>query len=235
MQVTSGRMSDNAAPVLILTRPAGERGPALWPGVEAIDSPVLRIADLSPALPPGAFAGLVLTSAHGARGARRLGLALPAYAVGARTAAAAPGPVTIAGPDAAGLIARLVRDGVRGPLLHLRGRHAATDLAARLTASGIPTAELVVYDQIACPLTPAARAALDGTRPVILPVYSPRSAALVAGSGPFAAPLHVVAISDATAAPFAGFSLRTLTVADSPDGAAMQRAVAAAIRRLSPG
>ena len=43
---------------------------------------------------------------------------------------------------------------------------------------------MIVYDQQAVPLTNEAGALLAGTAPVILPLFSPRSARLVADAGP---------------------------------------------------
>jgi uroporphyrinogen-III synthase len=229
-------------PLLLLTRPepasrrflaelealAGRR-------IAAVMAPVLAIEPVPVALAERP-AALVLTSENGAGRAGALGLAgLTAWCVGPRTAhaARAAGLRAIeAGPDAEGLVARLLAERPEGPLLHLRGEHAAAPVAARLRAGGIEVGEAVAYRQRALPPTGAARAALGGERPVVLPLFSPRSAALVAGWGVGAgAPLHVVAISPAAARAAAPLGARTLDVAARPDGAAM---AGATLRRLEP-
>jgi uroporphyrinogen-III synthase len=93
-------------------------------------------------------------------------------------------------------------------------------VAARLAALGLPAAEAVVYDQRPQPLTPAARAWLAGARPVIVPLFSPRSAALFAAEAAgAAAPLRIAALSAAVAAAAPPAAL--LAVAARPDAAAM--------------
>ena len=146
--------------------------------------------DLTGALPP--LAGdetLIFTSRHGVAGFCRLTdrRDLPCYAVGEATAQAAraAGMVAVAcGGDARALVQRIARDGASGPFLHPRGAHVAADIAGALRAAGHDARDTVVYDQQAQPLSAAARAALAGPDPVILPLMSPRSGQLFfAGAG----------------------------------------------------
>ena len=66
-----------------------------------------------------------------------------------------------------------------------------------------------------------------GARPVVVPVYSPRSARLLAGMATGArAPLWLVAISDAAAAAWTAPAARR-AVADQPSGRAMDAAIRA--------
>ena len=74
------------------------------------------------------------------------------------------------------------------------------------------------------PLTADARAVLAGDAPVLLPVFSPRTAALLASAGPFAAPLHLVAMSGAVDAALGGLPCASRTVAARPDARAMAAA-----------
>lgn len=239
-------MPDNAGPILILTRPAdaarrflAELGDAAV-GLTVIESPVLGIRHLDAPIPQGHWAALILTSENGAAAAARMGLApgLRAWCVGERTAAAArdAGFVpTSAGRDAAALVAAILAAGDHGPFLHVRGEHAAVDIAARLAAHGIVCGQVIGYAQEERPLTEAALAALGGKRPVVLPVFSPRSATLISRQAVLAAPLCIIAISSAAAAPFQGLADAEVTVADRPDGSAMAGATAAAIRRVRAG
>lgn len=189
-----------------------------------IVSPILRIVpvDHDPA-PLRAAAGLVFTSAHAVPAAGP-GAGRPALCVGARTGDAArrAGFAVTEGAGTADSLLPLIA--AHGPgLIHPHGRH----LAQRLPVPGV-----VVYDQQALPLTPQAFAALAGARMVVVPVYSPRSAALLGGMAAGArAPLHVVAISPAAARAWAagGSAPPRMTLAQAPSGAAMVQAIRRAL------
>jgi uroporphyrinogen-III synthase len=202
--------SAGVAPQVLITRP--EPGASAFaqalrhaePGpLEIILSPLMTIA-LQGALPDlGAFAGLIFSSANGVRAYAQAGgpAGLPAFAVGDATAHAAAEAGLVAEPcggSADALVARLLTRHPATPLLHIRGSHSRGAVAARLTAAGIHTTDIVLYDQPTCPPTQAARAALQGARPLVAPLFSPRSAALLADMHP-KAPLYVVALSDAVA------------------------------------
>lgn len=222
------------AATLLLTRPLGAAQRFLdGLGVETphLISPIMRIVPLTPQVLRVPKA-LVLTSENGAAALARLDLppGLPAWCVGLRTAEVARAngaDAIVAGPDAAHLLPRILAEGGNGPFLHLRGAHVAADVAVALQSAGRVCDALVVYDQQDCPLSPAALALLDGTAPVVLPLFSPRSAALVAKAGPFAAPLIIVAISPAAAA--LAPSAARVYVAPTPELSAMQRLVAQAV------
>jgi uroporphyrinogen-III synthase len=75
------------------------------------------------------------------------------------------------------------------------------------------------------PLTAGARVALGGSAPVVVPLYSPRSAAILARQGPFAAPLRVVAMSGAVARAATALGPESIVQIDNPDGRAMLSAI----------
>lgn len=211
-------MPRGPTPTLLLTRPlASSRWLAGRFDGPVVISPVMRIVPLP--FDRAALAdapGVVLTSAHAVPAAGP-GRGRPAICVGARTAAMArrAGFRVTEGPgDAAGLLP-LIAAGPPG-LVHPHGRH----VAQRLPVPGV-----AVYDQQALPLTPKARALLQGAGPVILPVFSPRSAGLVADQARDArAPLWLVAISPAAMAAWTGPADRRL-LADAPSGRAMEDAI----------
>lgn len=223
---------------LLLTRPeaasrrfltaceAARRGP-----VPAVLSPVMAIRPVEVRLeePPAA---LILTSENGAVRAGELGLAPRlAWCVGARTAAEARRAglhAVEAGPDAEGLLAALLEARPAGPLLHLRGEHARGRLAERLRAAGIEARDAVAYRQEALAPEPEARAALSGRDPLVAPIFSPRSAALLAAWDP-RAPLHVVALSPAVAEAARALRPESLAVAGAPESEAMVTATLAAL------
>ncbi|MHA6346014.1 uroporphyrinogen-III synthase [Roseivivax sp. CAU 1761] len=218
------------SPVLLITRPEpGGRDfldrLALAPGsAEVIDAPLLALAPEGP-LPDLAGQWPIFTSPGAVAAFRALGGrgSGPAYAVGDATAAAARAagfaPRSAAG-DAAALLALIRAEAPTAPLLHLRGRHAAGALAARLAAAGIAAREAVIYDQAMRPLGPRARAALAGPRPVVAPLFSPRTARAFALYAPFGAEVLVAAMSPAVAAALGSAVPRCATAA-RPDAAAM--------------
>lgn len=224
-----------ALPVL-LTRPAaqGDRFAAelaarFGAELASVATPLLTPVFLTPDLPDEPFAALILTSETGVEGARRLrkrGVALPdrAICVGDRTAQAAQAAgfqARSAAGDAEALIPLILASGESGPFLHLRGRDARGDIAPRLTAKGCATVAAVVYAQQALPLTDAARGVLSGQGPVVVPLFSPRTAQILTEQGPFAAPLWVVAMSAAVARAAEGLGAERLHVAGTPDALGM--------------
>ena len=209
------------APTLLLTRPepAARRFAAAVAhlGLATVISPVLRIAPVAhdAARLEGAR-GLVLTSVHAVPAAGP-GRGRPAICVGPATAQAAraAGFSVTEGPgDAAGMMPLLQELGAGW--LHPHGAHVATVL---------PVPGMVVYDQLAQDLTPAARGLLDGPAPVILPLFSPRSARVLAAQAKGArAALWLAPISPAAALAWGGPAAR-VAVARAPDAGGVLAAI----------
>lgn len=179
---------------LLLTRPQAQSEAfaaaleAALPGrFRAVIAPVLRIAPVDAAIDLAGAQALLFTSANGVAvfAARSPARDLPAWCVGAMTAAAARAAgfaALSADGDVAGLAAlarREARPGA-GELVHVRGRHAAGDLTGRLAAAGVPARALELYDQVPVEIGPAARALLARGGIEVLTAFSPRSAALFA-------------------------------------------------------
>lgn len=207
-------------PILLLTRPGDDsERTAARIGADVIVAPILQIVPVDHDGAALARApGLVFTSAHAVASAGP-GRGRHAICVGERTGQVArdAGFAVIQGAGTADSLVPLIAASPV-PLVHPHGRH----LAQRLAVPGI-----VVYDQRPQPLTARARAALMGARPVVVPVYSPRSARLLAGMAAGArAPLWLVAISDAAAAAWTAPAARR-AVADQPSGRAMDAAIRA--------
>lgn len=223
---------------ILLTRPCGQsqataaRLRAQRPAAQIEMAPLIRIAHC---VLPEVAAGeaLILTSANavaawvagGGAGAR------DAWVVGPRTAGAARAAglrVRHVAPDAAALI-DAVPEGV-GPLVHLHGAHLRVDVAVALARRGFAARGVVVYDQEACPLTPAARAIL-AAGPVLCPLYSPRTARLLVAACPAGAlgNLRAVCLSPSVAE---ALPVEVVAVAESPDGATLERAVIGALDRI---
>ncbi|SNT72853.1 uroporphyrinogen-III synthase [Paracoccus seriniphilus] len=218
-------MPTRAKPAFLLTRPEDDsrRFAALLPDLPVVFSPIIRIVPLphdreallrAPAL--------VFTSGHAIAAAGE-GRGRRAYCVGPRTAELArlAGFDVVQGPgDAEGLLPIL--QAAPEPLVHPHGRHLAKVL---------PVQGVVVYDQQSLALSDQARALLQAETPVILPLFSPRSARLVAAQVRDArAPLWVASISKAAQR---GFSVpcERMIVAPTPDAAGL----AASIRHMLTG
>lgn len=213
-----------AAARVLLTRPLpdAQRFAAMLadavPGVPVVISPILRIVPVAhDAARLAAAEGLVFSSPHAVASVGP-GRGRPALCVGPRTAElarAAGFDVTEGRGDAQGLIPLIRSAGV--PLIHPHGRHLA---------QALPVPGMVVYDQQAQPLTAEALQLLAEPAPVILPVFSPRSARLVSQALPrkVVAPLWVVAISESARVEWSG-PRQAMHLAARPDAQAMLNAV----------
>ncbi|PQO24371.1 uroporphyrinogen-III synthase [Rhodobacteraceae bacterium WD3A24] len=227
---------------VLLTRPkaqaedfADQLRAALGPR-EVVIAPVIEIVPRPATALPAGIGGLIFTSVNGVAGFAAMGgrRGLPAWCVGeatARAARAAGCDAIAAGGDAEALLQLLVQSRPEGPLVHVRGAHAAGRLTERLVAAGIDARALVAYDQNSRALDSAAHALLAREAPVLLPLFSPRSARLVAAEvaqTPLRARLLVCALSQAVARAW-----RDMRPADAPEIAARPDAAAmiAAMRR----
>lgn len=199
--------------------------------VRIIKTPLLAPRFYAPDLPTGPFAGLILTSQTGVEAYLRLGQAVHAlprdvYCVGSRTADAARGaqlrPILIA-QDAASLTAQIKAQPPQGTLLHLRARETRGDITNQLALAGIETVDAVIYAQEKRNLTNDAQSALQDSHPVLVPLFSPRTAFIFTmeltrtGS---VSPLLVAAMSDDVALELRAVPSR-ISVAERPDAGAM--------------
>lgn len=174
----------------------------------------------------GGVTGLILTSENAVRFAPRA--AIPAYCVGPRTATAsrAAGFVAeILGPDADGLVRKLADRRPSGRLLHLHGTHTRGDVARRLRAAGISIDAIAVYDQRSVAPDAALTGALAQPN-LIVPLFSPRSAALFAQAARELRPdTQILALSQAVADALPeGMRVQTHVV-PAPNGTEMRAAI----------
>lgn len=236
-----------APPILLLTRPIAqserflrECEKALHRPVDAVVAPVLGIEPRPFSIDPARFAGFVFTSENAvtALGAPRWAMGKTAFCVGRRTADAARAVgfrAISADGDAGDLVSMILSDPPAGPLLHLGGAHLAADIAGELSARGIRTETVVVYDQVALPLSDEARALLSSpAQIVLLPLFSPRSARLVrAAIDRISDKVRPVAMSEQVATAW-GTDAPAARVASEPTSAAMLARVLAELRDDSP-
>ncbi len=226
-------MSD-ANPTLLLTRPqtASEKflrdlERVLDRRVAAVISPIMQIVDFGELPDVSTVETIIVTSAHSVR---RLGRAgeldgRRVAAVGQVTSDLAKdfgARIVAVGMTADELFER--RRDLIAPCLHCRGVHSVGSLASRLSQAGFSTDEVVIYDQLPSPLSPAARRALESEPRVIAPVFSPRSAELLSAEIPDSTSLEVIAISDATKRAWSGPGC--VTVAKEPSAHSMLLSVA---------
>lgn len=217
---------------LVLTRPEAqsrEIAAALGKSVPVIISPVMQIVAAGRVPEIADYAGVVLTSANALAHAPDL-RGKPAYCVGERTAQAARkagAEIRLVARDADDLVARFEGP---GPLLHLRGEHVRGHIAERLRSAGIETDSMVVYRQESLPLTPEAKAVIEGPNPVVLALYSPRSASLVGERiGRPGPALHTIAMSEAVARAWHAQTGGEAEVVPVPTGDAMLTAMRSAL------
>jgi uroporphyrinogen-III synthase len=171
---------------MLMTRPDGANAafarqfPAdLSRAVEQVDCPLLRIAPLEQEIAMPADAAAIFTSSNGVRFAPR-GLGRRAYCVGTRTSATASAAgwrAVCAGQTAKALVTHVVRERPTAPLWHLCGRHVRGDVAEKLSAQGFNVTRLALYDQILLPLSGRAKLLLSSKSPLLVPLFSPRTAA----------------------------------------------------------
>ncbi|MGU3497090.1 uroporphyrinogen-III synthase [Xanthobacteraceae bacterium A53D] len=218
---------------LLVTRPepaAGTTARRLAAmGHHVLVDPMLRIAPTGAAVPDGPFEAIAFSSINGvaAFAAHAQHRALPAFAVGTRTAAAARAAgftdVTDCMGDVGSLAAALARLPHGARVLHAAGEDRAGDLPGLLAPSAITVTVAVLYRSVmAETLAPGTIAAIEaGTLDGVLH-YSPRSAAAVLRaaavanvSGPFLRLRHLC-LSQAVAAPLEALGAHT-QVAASPD------------------
>ncbi|SNR50492.1 uroporphyrinogen-III synthase [Puniceibacterium sediminis] len=224
-------------PILLLTRPraaseafiaalrkAGENR------FEPVISPLIGVETCGVLPDMTRYIGLIFTSANGVAAYVALGgpIDRQCYVVGAATAAAARGagfdPLSADG-DAAALVELILGLPADGPLLHLRGTHATGNIAETLSLSGIETRKAVIYDQPLLDLTDSACDALNGTAPVIVPLFSPRSAARFSELRVGQAPLLIAAMSPSIMQEVLDLNPIATIVTAQPSGEAMQNAV----------
>lgn len=200
--------------------------------VRPVVAPLMAPEFLSPPMPNGPFAAVIFTSAQGVEGAVRLRANLPrlAYCVGRATAAAAAAAgfdAKSSDGDVSDLAATLVSGPEMGRFLYLRGVDTAGDLENKLISNNISVLSLQVYLQRSLPLEGESLLLLRHPGPVILPLFSPRSALIFRDARPAdaRADLRIVAMSEAVATAASGIPHSALIIAARPDADAMLDAV----------
>lgn len=230
-------------PYLLLTRPQAACE-AFWAAlpppcqgdVDVLINPLMSI-DIRGVLPDFAvMRGVIFTSANALEAYAALGgtvLNIPAIAVGPTTGAAVRAfgfETDIAGGTADQVVSHIVEHGYTGPLVHLRGEHTIGEIAPRLCAAGVETTEAVLYSQKLETLSKQTRQALAENRPVIAPVFSPRSAARLKQELMECEAIRFAAISPAVAEALGPDLVQRSRVAQQPNRDSMIRMVCEMIK-----
>ncbi len=181
-------MAHSTLPSVLLTRPAPQS--KRWAELLSSEfgdtlsvtiSPVIEVETLDVALPEAAFNGVIFTSANAVTSFAQLSAdrTLKAYCVGDRTASVATAhgfeASSAAGTvdDLASLVLRDVRSGT---FLYPHGAHTARDLAGIFASTKVTINDIVTYRQTPQTLNSKAISLLSARGPVLIPLFSPRSA-----------------------------------------------------------
>ena len=225
---------------LLLTRPKAQSR-ALAQNIETefpdkascLISPLMAIVPTGEIPDTSKFQAVLFTSVNGVQAFADLGGVTNSkcYCVGERTmkAAQAAGMEAISANGAAAELIALVSKDLNpndGSVLHIRGEHAAGDVAEKLTARGFMVEQAVLYCQEDCDLTQKAQQALSRGEVQGLPLYSPLTAryfAEIMAKNP-SWPTHnltALCISQNVAAELRNLTLGRVEIAAEPNGAAM--------------
>ena len=221
-------------PSLLLTRPKPSADAfvqtldrTVIDGIEICISPLMEIRPRDTEVDLAGYTGVVFTSSNAVDLAPE-GDRMPAFCVGRRTAEAATDKgwrVERIAQDADALVASLSKDPVNGPLLHLAGKHRRGEIAERLSATGIVTKVADLYDQVLLPLSKEAREMLQGDSPVIVPLFSPRTAGQFAQQAPKSGNAVIIAMSEAVANAVRRLDVKELHIVQAPTAEDMRHSV----------
>lgn len=232
-------------PTLLLTRPraqaerfAAQCRARFGADLRIVISPILEIALRPVTLPLSADTVLIFSSQNAVRAYSQVaeGAGRKAYCVGDRTAAAAQAAgfdAVSAGGAAEALIALIEAEAPSAPMAYLHGDTIRVDVAKALQIKGFPVNAQAVYAQTPLSLSEAAANVLEGPNPVLLPIFSPRSAELLAtATQRAAAPLYVIALSSNIAEAWTRADSRidaNITIAEHHDASHMLDKIASTL------
>ncbi len=229
---------------VIMTRPSGsnERFVGQMPDVlqcrlQVIHSPLIEITRCDTTLALGDGDAVIFTSSNGVRFAPD-GQGRRAYCLGeatTRAAADAGWQSLFMGETARDLTKALLAQPPDVTIWHLSGVHVRANICEDLRRAGINAHRVALYDQRKTGLTDAALTVLTAATPVIVPVFSPRTAEQFAENCPQNAAPHLIALSAAVADPLAVLPAAHLEIAATPTAKAMIHALEKLVSRISLG
>ncbi|MFK7836990.1 MAG: uroporphyrinogen-III synthase [Sulfitobacter sp.] len=198
-------------------------------------SPLLEIVSLNISVDLSDVSNVIFTSANAVQFVEN-GRGRSAYCVGKRTAERAVESgwkVENISETADDLVAALSQNTSLGTVTHIAGVHRRGEIGQRLNAAGLKVRTQAVYDQRTLPLSDDAKAAIGGNSRVILPLFSPRTAAQLHLEAQKFSQLHVLAISSAVAEIVQDLPLGEVRIAQAPTALAMRMGVEKLLRENS--
>ena len=227
--------------ILLLTRPLGgnERFclkiKHLLYSCEILDNPIQKI-DFLPSLGKvNKNSVLIFTSANGLRAAKKHNLInKKCFVVGANTKKIAVSfgyDVLGFSKDQENLLKLIKSKKPTESMVHIRGKHTVGNLCDALKRSQLSCLDIIGYNQEPLKIKKQNLQKIHSGRPVILPIFSSRSAELLQSNLDLTG-FNVIAISEAVAKIITGVELGELVISKKPDLNSMQEATLAILRRL---
>lgn len=236
-------MASNPDTSILLTRPtrqSNEYAEVLrreLPGnVRIIISPLIEISPVTQTLELQDVRSLIFTSVNGVEAFVRESHRrdFTCFCVGDRTAECAKSlgfAAISANGTVENLAAMIGAQPDNGPYLHAHGRHVAQETKGLFQPLGAAYRNVVLYDQHRVPLTSTAMRLILKGNPLIVPLFSPRSAVFFARqvSDMPLARVIAVCISQNVANALAGLGFGQVIVAAQPRADAVTREIAVII------
>ena len=227
--------------ILLLTRPLGgnERFclkiKHLLYSCEILDNPIQKI-DFLPSLSKiNKNSVLIFTSANGLRAAKKHNLInKKCFVVGANTKKIAVSfgyDVLGFSKDQENLLKLIKSKKPTESMVHIRGKHTVGNLCDALKRNQFSCLDIIGYNQEPLKIKKQNLQKIHSGRPVILPIFSSRSAELLQSNLDLTG-FNVIAISEAVAKIVTGVELGGLVISKKPDLNSMQEATLAILRRL---
>ena len=227
--------------ILLLTRPLGgnERFclkiKHLLYSCEILDNPIQRIDFLPSLSKVNKNSVLIFTSANGLRAAKKHNLInKKCFVVGANTKKIAVSfgyDVLGFSKDQENLLKLIKSKKPTESMVHIRGKHTVGNLCDALKRNQFSCLDIIGYNQEPLKIKKQNLQKIHSGRPVILPIFSSRSAELLQSNLDLTG-FNVIAISEAVAKIVTGVELGALVISKKPDLNSMQEATLAILRRL---
>ena len=227
--------------ILLLTRPLGgnERFclkiKHLLYSCEILDNPIQKIDFLPSLSKVNKNSVLIFTSVNGLRAAKKHNLInKKCFVVGANTKKIAVSfgyDVLGFSKDQENLLKLIKSKKPTESMVHIRGKHTVGNLCDALKRNQFSCLDIIGYNQEPLKIKKQNLQKIHSGRPVILPIFSSRSAELLQSKLDLTG-FNVIAISEAVAKIITGVELRELVISKKPDLKSMQEATLAILRRL---
>ena len=227
--------------ILLLTRPldGNERFclkiKHLLYSCEILDNPIQKIDFLPSLSKVNKNSVLIFTSANGLRAAKKHNLInKKCFVVGANTKKIAVSfgyDVLGFSKDQENLLKLIKSKKPTESMVHIRGKYTVGNLCEALKRNQFSCLDIIGYNQEPLKIKKQNLQKIHSGRPVILPIFSSRSAELLQSNLDLTG-FNVIAISEAVAKIVTGVELGGLVISKKPDLNSMQEATLAILRRL---